>query len=128
VVNANKAKGTRWESAIALYLVSRGLGAKRKVQRGTADQGDLEITELPDVVLQAKDHGQMRMAEWVDAVAEQGKAAGAGWCFVVAKRRNKPVKDAYVVCDLETFTDMLVDVYEGQQALEFVELLERLAE
>ena len=128
MVNANKVKGTRWESAIAVYLVSRGLGAKRKVQRGAADHGDLEITELPDVVLQAKDHGQMRMAEWVDAVAEQGKAAGAPWCFVVAKRRKKSVKDAYVVCDLETFADMLLDVHEGQQALEFVDLLERLSE
>jgi len=118
MANANKAKGTRWESAIVNHLVALGLGALRKVQRGRADQGDIEIREMPDLVIQAKDHGHMRLPEWIDAVAEQGLAAGAPIGVVVAKRRNKNVGEAFVVLDLDTFAGIINEVIEGRAAID----------
>jgi len=126
MANKNKAKGTKWESDIARYLQGQGLDGRRKVQRGSHDEGDLEVRELPDVVIQAKDHATLKFSEWLRDVRDQGLAAGAPLGFVVAKRRQKSAKDAYVVCDLETWAATMKDLTEGRSAIEALELLERL--
>lgn len=126
--NSNKAKGTRWEGAVRDFIRERGLDARRKVQRGTADEGDLEIRELEDVVLQAKDQGQLRLPQWMDDVRDQALAARCALGFLVIKRRQKGPGSAYVVCDLGTFCDMMTELVEGRQAIGVLEDLEGLAD
>ena len=93
-----KQAGTRFESAIVAYLVSRGWRhAERRAKTGALDKGD--ITGIPGVVIEAKD---LREAQ-VEA-EHAGALVGAAWI----KRRGKASPaDAYVVMDGETFTHLL---------------------
>ena len=126
MANANKAKGTAFETAICRYLIGWGFDARRKVQRGQHDEGDIEVREIPDLVIQAKNQGQLRIADWLDSAIDQGRAAGAPLALVVAKRRGKPVADSFVVVALDTFADMMTELHEGRVAIEAAELQERL--
>lgn len=102
----NKARGTRWESAVRDYLRDRGLPAFRKVQEGARDVGDLGVWGLP-FVLEAKDHASIDLAGFVDQANREAHNAREPYGVAVVKRRGKGVHQGYVVMDLETFVSIL---------------------
>ena len=101
-MNVNKAKGTRFESAVRDYFNSSGQSAHRIAQAG-ADVGDIHLNGT--WALQCKDVAQQRYKEWVDDVDDQRLAAGLHFGAVVHKRRNAPVGDALVVMSLDQFAE-----------------------
>jgi len=116
MANPNKAKGTAWETAICRFLIANGFDARRKVQRGSHDEGDVEIRELPDVVVQAKNQGQLRLPEWMDATTDQGMAAAAPLAFLIMKRRGAAVEHAYVACTLAVFAELMNELADLRSA------------
>ena len=101
--NPNKAKGTRFESAVRDYLNSTGQSAHRIAQAG-ADVADVHLNG--SWALQCKDVAQQRYKDWVDDVEDQRLAAGLHFGAVVHKRRNAPVGDALVVMSLDQFAEI----------------------
>ena len=102
-----KQAGTRFESAIVAYLVSRGWRhAERRAKTGALDKGD--ITGIPGVVIEAKDVAKITLAEFLREAQVEAENAGAMVGAAWIKRRGKPSPaDAYVVMDGETFTHLL---------------------
>ena len=103
MTNANKNKGTRWESAVRDYLNSSGQSAHRSAQAG-ADVGDVHLNGV--WALQCKEQAQQRYAEWVPAAERQAANAALSYSAVVHKKRNAPVGDALVVMTLDTFSEL----------------------
>lgn len=101
--NPNKAKGTRFESAVRDYLNSTGQSAHWIAQAG-ADVGDVHLNGT--WALQCKDQAQQRYAEWVPAAEQQAANAGLMFSAVIHKRRNRPVGEALVVMTLDQFSDL----------------------
>jgi len=102
--NANKAKGTRFESAVRNWLLDRRSKAWRPAQTGHRDVGDVHVDGM--VALQCKDAAQQRYLAWVEDANEQAVNAGLPYGAVVHKRRGKTVGESLVVLDLETFHTM----------------------
>ena len=102
-MNPNKARGTRWESAVRDFLNSTGQDAHRVAQAG-ADVSDVHLNGL--WALQCKDQAQQRYAEWIPAAEQQAANAGLPLSVVVHKRRNRPVGEALVVMSLDQFADL----------------------
>ena len=102
-----KQAGTRFESAIVAYLVSRGWRhAERRAKTGALDKGD--ITGIPGVVIEAKDVAKITLAEFLREAQVEAENAGALVGAAWIKRRGKASPaDAYVVMDGETFTHLL---------------------
>lgn len=102
--NANKRKGTAWESAIRDYLITHGIPARRVAQTGALDTGD--IHGIDPFVGQAKN-----VANLADAINDALKGATVQAARVspdalpvgFVKRRGKGVADGLVVMDLATF-------------------------
>jgi len=99
--NANKRKGTRFESAVRNWLLDRRSKAWRPAQTGHKDEGDVHVDGM--VALQCKDAAQQRYSQWVDDANDQAVNAGLPYGAVVHKRRGKPVGESLVVLDLDTF-------------------------
>lgn len=107
-MSANKAKGTRWESAVVEFLRQRGgfPHVERRALNGTHDRGD--ITGIPGVVIECKSQNRQSLAEWLDEAEQERKNAGAEVGVVWFKRRGKTSAGAgYVLMDGETFANLL---------------------
>lgn len=114
MANPAKAKGTAWETAVVRFLREAGLDtARRNAQHGAKDVGD--IGGVPHFAIEAKDHATLAFSEWLDQAEAEAANAGEDFGVVVAKRRRRPVGDAYVVMTLETFT-RLVQALLGAEA------------
>ena len=101
--NANKQKGTRWESAVRDYFNSTGQDAHRIAQAGV-DEGDVHVNGT--WCIQCKDVAKQQYAKWVDDVDDQRLAAGLRFGAVIHKKRNAPVGDALVVMTLDQFSEL----------------------
>ncbi len=118
--SANKAKGTRFETAITDHLAERGVYARRLPRTGVKDVGDVEL-RLGDtiVVLEAKAVKKVDLAQFVGeaAVEAENYAAKYGqpdtFGAVVVKRRMKGTGEAYVVMELDEYLDLLLRVLNG---------------
>ena len=104
MANPNKAKGTRWESAVRDFINSVRVNRASRVAQAGADVGDIHLNGM--WALQCKDHAQARYSKWVDEASEQAKEARLPFSAVVHKRRGSKPGDAYVVMSLSTFTDI----------------------
>jgi len=103
MVNANKVKGTRWESAVRDFFLSGGNDAHRVAQAGE-DMGDVFLNSHFSV--QCKDVAASNYSKWVTDAKAQAKAAGRLFGVVIHKRRQRSVGDSYVVMDLDTFDSL----------------------
>ena len=112
VTNANKARGTRWESSVVGFLrEAAGISAYKPRPEGLADVGDIHAAGF---LIQAKD-----WADWQSAIREglDGAVVQAGnWerktgeallPVAVVKRRNKAVSEAYVIVRLGDFIALM---------------------
>jgi hypothetical protein len=96
-VSANKAKGTKWESAIVAFLRDRGFTyAERRALSGSSDKGDL--TGIPGLVVEAKHVARTDLSGWLDEAEQERDNANADVGLVWIKRRayTSPGR-AYVV-------------------------------
>jgi hypothetical protein len=109
MTNPSKAKGTAWESAVVNWLRSTaGFDARRKVQAGGLDQGDITVEETPWLVIEAKAAKAHDFAGWVGEANIEARNAGVSTGVVWAKRRGKSSpQDGYVVMDGATFRGLL---------------------
>lgn len=113
--NANKRKGTAFESEVVAFLRERlpGVSVVRPAQAGSKDVGDIHLGE--SIVLQAKNWEKWSKASlmgWVDAAQGQAGNAERDYGVVVVKRRRAPgssgrVESALVTMDLATFSDVV---------------------
>lgn len=96
-MSAQRAKGTRWESACVTYARANGFPhAERRALSGGKDRGDLNIS--PGVVVECKSQARHSFAEWLDEAEVERVNAGADVAFVWAHRRGKGSPgDGYVV-------------------------------
>ncbi len=110
-MSANKARGTRAETAVVDYLRTRGAtNAERRALRGKHDRGD--VTGLPSVCIEVKDCARITLSEFVDEAEREGSNApvpdmvAAAWI----KRRGKgSPADWYVAMTGAQFVTLLVE-------------------
>lgn len=95
-MNASKAKGTRWESAIVEFLAGFWPHVERRSLNGAKDKGD--IAGIPGVVIEAKNSNRTELASWVDEAEAEGANAAADVRVVWMHRRGKSsAEHGYVV-------------------------------
>lgn len=112
-MSANKAKGTRAESAVVAYLRDRGfIHAERRALNGAKDLGD--VTGIPNVVIEVKNQNRHSFSEWLDEAEVERENAGADVGAAWVKRRGKgSAGDWFVVMTGETFASLLEDAGYG---------------
>jgi hypothetical protein len=122
--NANKAKGTRWESAIVTafgeFFGRRwGLHPYRPAQAGAKDVGD--IHGVSPFVLQAKDDKSHDFSGWLDGprgVTVQAANAGEHFGAVIVKRPRRPVGAAYAVMRAMDLARLIVRLRRAERLLD----------
>lgn len=107
-MSANKARGTRWESAIVEFLRASGFPwADRVPLSGAKDRGDVTIGPGSPAI-EAKSQARHSLAEWLTEAQAEAVNAGAPFGVAWIKRRGKgSAGDGYVVMDGATFTALL---------------------
>jgi len=109
LTNPSKAKGTRWEVAVATFLREAGFTeVYRMAQTGEFDAGDLG--GISEVAFECRDHNRITLAENVDDANERARNKDAKYGVTVMKRRGRKAADGYVVMDLATFARLLTDL------------------
>ena len=104
-MNKAKQKGTAFETAVVRFLADEtGAWVERRALSGTNDKG-----VFADWCLEAKNHKAIDLAGFVDQAESEARNAGSRWFAAIVKRRNKSVKDAYVVMPLWLWTELICD-------------------
>jgi hypothetical protein len=86
-MSKQRAKGTAAETAVVRYLQDNGfIHAERRALHGINDKGD--ITGIPGVVIEVKNHAKLTLAEWVKELQQEMVNANADFGFVVAKKKG----------------------------------------
>ncbi len=101
----NKQKGTKFESDVMKYIRSLGHFAERLAKAGANDEGDIvTIIAGQTYILECKNRKAMNLPQfWAEAqteAANYAKARGLSVeppAFVIVKRRNASVEDAWVI-------------------------------
>jgi hypothetical protein len=103
--------GTRWETALARYLVERGhLTGMRRSKSGRVDKGD--VFGVDDLTIQAKATRDIDLAKGVGQATLQAVNAGTRYFVAVFKARYKSVGDAYVATRLHNYLDLVEEVLQ----------------
>lgn len=102
-MTTNKAKGTAFETLTVRALNAFGIGARRAVQAGRNDVGDLH--GLGPWAGQCKDwrSWQDAIREGLDGVEKQRVHARVSYGVAFVKRARRPVGEAYAVQTLATW-------------------------
>ena len=109
MTNPSKAKGTRWEVAVATFLREAGvIEVYRMAQTGEFDAGDLG--GISEVAFECRDRNRLTLAENVDDANSRAINKKAKYGVTVMKRRGRKAADGYVVMDLATFARLLADL------------------
>jgi hypothetical protein len=109
LTNPSKAKGTRWEVAVATFLREAGfIEVYRMAQTGEFDAGDLG--GISEVAFECRDRNRLTLAENVDDANSRAINKKAKYGVTVMKRRGRKAADGYVVMDLATFARLLADL------------------
>ena len=117
----NKAKGSKFETDIMKYLRKLGHFAERLAKAGASDEGDIvTIIAGQTYILECKNRKKINLpAFWDEAQVEAknyAKARGLSVeppAFVIVKRRNKGIEDAWVIQSLEKWIEQM-PTPEGQ--------------
>ena len=113
MVNRPKKKGTTFETGVVNYIRSLGHFAEKLRQSGAKDEGDIvTIIEGQTYVLECKAHKSLDLpAFWRQACVEAenyAKARGLDYtppAYVIAKRRQASISEAWVVTSLEKWIE-----------------------
>lgn len=99
-------KGAQAERDVVHHLNRNGWPhAERRLGGRDNDTGD--ITGIPGVVLEVKDHKSLSLGAWVDQLADEKRRARAGDGAVVVKRKGTADRAG------EWFAVMSLDDYMG---------------
>jgi Holliday junction resolvase len=106
VTTPQKSKGSQWERDIAKYFNDRGFPeVERRYGAGaTLDKGD--INGVKDTVVEAKNWAKISLSTIMDETIKEQQNAKKKFGIAVIKRRNKNVKDAYVMMTLQNWIDL----------------------
>jgi hypothetical protein len=106
-MSKSKQKGTAAETAVVRYLQEHGFPyAERRALHGINDKGD--VTGCGPIVFEVKDHGTLKLSEWVSELKEEIANAKANTGTVVAKKRGTmKVEDWYAVLPFGLLVDLL---------------------
>jgi len=104
-----KAKGSAFEREVVTFLHDHGHPyAERHYGAGRPeDVGDID--GIVGWTIECKAHKAMNLAGWSDEAEHERQHGRQRFSAVIAKRRNKPVAQSYVVMSLETFARLLAD-------------------
>ncbi len=109
MTNPSKARGTRWEVAVAAFLRDAGFTeVYRMAPAGEFDTGDLG--GIPQVAFECRDRNRLTLSENVDDADERAYNKGADYGVTVMKRRGRSTGEAYVAMSLATFVLILQDL------------------
>jgi hypothetical protein len=107
-VSANRARGTRAESAVVAYLREAGaIHAERRSLNGANDRGD--VAGIPGVVIEVKDHARISLAEFVDEAEREswnGPVPEVGVAWIKRRGKGSP-GEWYVAMTGDTFRHLL---------------------
>ena len=108
-------KGTKFETGVVNYIRSLGHFAEKLRQSGKNDEGDIvAIIAGNTFVLECKAHKSLNLPEfWRQAVVEAENYAKARGlevvppAYVIAKRRQASISDAWVITSLEKWIEQM---------------------
>ena len=111
----NKAKGSKFETDVMKYLRSLGHFAERLAKAGASDEGDIvTIIAGQTYILECKNRKKMDLPTfWAEAEKEAKNYAkarglpGSPPAFVIVKRRNASIEQAWVVQPLEKWIEQM---------------------
>lgn len=113
-MSKERAKGTRWASAIVTYLKEQGWPyAELRNLSGAKDRGD--IAGVIGVCIEAKNQNRQSLAEWLDeaTVERDNDNAAVGVVWFHRVRKASPA-DGYVLMDGATLVQLLKEAgYQG---------------
>lgn len=121
MTNPNKARGTRFESAVVDYLTSVGIPARRLPPAGARDKGDLD--GVPAFAVECKDEATLRFSAYVDQANVEAHHAGKEFGVAVVKRRGKGAAQAYAVMDLATLAAVVKRLAEADATLTLLDAI-----
>ena len=113
VASPQKRKGSQWERDVATYLKDNGFPFAERAYGAGRPQDVGDIDGLPGIVLEAKNCAKIELAAWMDEAATERANAWARYGVVIAKRRRKPVSDAYAIMPLSQLAQLLVEAGYG---------------
>ena len=104
----NKTKGSQFETDVMKWLRKAGVMAERLSKAGAKDEGDIVTVIAGETyILELKNRATLSLPEfWREAQVEAlnyAKARGLGevpLSYVVVKRRNSSIDQAWVIQDL----------------------------
>jgi len=108
MANPNGRKGSQFETDVMKWLRKMGVMAERLTKAGAKDEGDMvAIIAGKTYILELKNRATLSLPEfWREAQVEAlnyAKARGLGevpLSYVVVKRRNASIDQAWVIQDL----------------------------
>ena len=111
----NKAKGSKFETDVMKYLRALGHFAERLAKAGASDEGDIvTIIAGQTYILECKNRKKMDLPTfWAEAEKEAKNYAkarglpGSPPAFVIVKRRNASIEQAWVVQPLEKWIEQM---------------------
>ena len=117
----NKVKGSKFETDVMKYIRSLGHFAERLAKAGSNDEGDIvTIIAGQTYILECKNRKAISLPQfWSEAQTEASNYAKARGlsveppAFVIVKRRNAPIEQAWVVQPLEKWIEQM-PVPQGQ--------------
>ncbi len=84
-MSKQKQKGTAAETAVVKWLVEQGrLYVERRTLNGSTDRGD--ISGLPGVVVEVKNHKTMKLSEWLKELEVEMKNDKADTGVIIHKK------------------------------------------
>jgi Holliday junction resolvase len=109
VANPNGRKGSQFETDVMKFLRSVGLLAERLTKAGSKDEGDIVCVVAGNTyILELKNVKKLDLPKfWSEAEVEAlnyAKARGIGEVplhYVIVKRRNSGIENAWVIQDLK---------------------------
>ena len=105
-MSKQRAKGTKWESAICAHLADEGIPHQRQPLRGVNDRGDIHVAGI--AVVEAKNQSRHSLGEWLDEATAEAENAGRDIGAVWFHRRGRAhPRDGYVLLSGAHFTQLL---------------------
>ena len=109
----NKAKGSKFETDVMKYLRKLGHFAERLAKAGSNDEGDIvTIIAGQTYILECKNRKSINLPQfWDEAQTEAANYAKARGmvatppAFVIVKRRNASIADAWVIQPLSEWVN-----------------------
>lgn len=113
-----KRKGSRFELDLRDYLRGRGHNAERNYGAGRSDD-IADIRGLPGFAIEAKNHREFRLSEWVDETEAERVNAGEPYGVLVVKRKMKSAAEAFAVMPFRQLVDIVDELQELQRLAAF---------